>query len=148
MMQVKITRSNKENENIVGLIFLHLVTIRKLAVRRSWSPTHGSNTAIMNRQHQRPPRRGSDSQDIRPRSPRPVINHTKTSMARTLSRSSSPAVMVSSPTPPTSPIIRSHSPIPYNNTMHIRPPSRTSSLRSGHHNNHHPQQQQQPRWQY
>lgn len=102
----------------------------------------------MNRQHQRPPRRGSDSQDIRPRSPRPVINHTKTSMARTLSRSSSPAVMVSSPTPPASPITRSHSPVPFNNTMHVRPPSRTSSLRSGHSNHHHHQQQQQPRWQY
>ncbi|KAI8146958.1 hypothetical protein BJV82DRAFT_372237 [Fennellomyces sp. T-0311] len=131
------------------------MTIRKLAARRSWSPpTHG-NTAIMNRQNQRPPRRVSDGQDrgrplsfhSRPKSPsKHTINHTKTSMARTLSRSSSPAVLVSSPSPPASPV-RANSPRPFSpppppttttNTRQ-RPPSRASSLR---------REQQAPRWQY
>ncbi|ORZ01537.1 hypothetical protein BCR43DRAFT_181948 [Syncephalastrum racemosum] len=112
------------------------VTIRKLAIRRSMSPTptHGNNIAIMNRQHQRPPRRGSDSRPrIHPPPPPPTnhIGHTKTSMARTLSRQSSPAVMVSS----SPPMPRPSSPRPP--TSPRRPPSRASSLRRG---------QEPPRW--
>lgn len=139
----------------------------------------------MNRQNQRPIRRVSEGQalgriseaqqarvlrpasfnqaTLRPNSPSPrppVINHTKTSMARTLSRSSSPAVMVSSPSPPpatsTSPtsahMIRSASPRPsfspttstmsQRSSSSQRPPSRASSLRRS------LPEQQPPRWHY
>ncbi|KAI7883518.1 hypothetical protein K492DRAFT_175331 [Lichtheimia hyalospora FSU 10163] len=129
-----------------------VTTIRKLAARRSWSPPSTTMqqqqpTPIMNQRNQRPSRRVSDShqlqqQRVRPASfheqpqPRAVIQHTKASMARTLSRSSSPAVMVSSPSPPTSP--RSFSP-PATQQRPSRPPSRASSLRRS-------QQQEQPRW--
>lgn len=112
--------------------FAHLTClgiVKRLAIRRSWTPS--TNTAIVNRQHQKPPRNTTSSnkkkrQSLPPsasntRTPptpaRPVINHTKTSMARTLSRSSSPAVMVSPSSSPT---------ISRNTT---RPPSRASSLR-------------------
>lgn len=133
------------------LILALVTTIRKLAARRSWSPPSTTMqqqqpTPIMNQRNQRPSRRVSDShqpqQRVRPASfheqpqPRAVIQHTKASMARTLSRSSSPAVMVSSPSPPTSP--KSFSP-PVSQQRPSRPPSRASSLRRS-------QQQEQPRW--
>ncbi|KAI9315338.1 hypothetical protein BX666DRAFT_1879157 [Dichotomocladium elegans] len=134
------------------------------ATRRSWSPNDAKtqlqlqqqqqqqNIAITNRQHQRPSRRGStdsvnstSSSGGGPKSPRPSIVHTKASMARTLSRSSSPAVMVSSPplTPPPplpSPSPRPHNPPALTIVQRSRPPSRASSLRRLTH------PQEVPRW--